>query len=188
MHLRLKRMIAALVGAVLLAGGALYASPASPSRGSTVDSSARVSVLLAEIQKETPGLTLNADTLRTFVSSRHQWQTHATYLDAVKGHINSIGEHVAELQQLRDAALPWQQQAISEVTSHAVQVAGRTQAAIVYLKENPGRLFLPEYTDHLNAIADASANLGQTVDRFIDYQKTQQKLERLQAELELSGD
>jgi signal transduction histidine kinase len=108
-------------------------------------------------------------------------------LDQVKGHINAIGERTAELQQIRYAVLPWQEQAITEVTSQAAQVAASTQAAIVYLNENQGRHFVPEYRDHLTTIADSSDDMKQAVDSFLDYEKTQQKLQDLQNELELGG-
>ena len=85
------------------------------------------------------------------------------------------------------AILPWQEQAITEVTSHAAQVAASTQAAIVYLNENQGRRFVPEYRDHLTTIADSSDDMTRAVNRFLDYEKTQQRLQDLQNELELGG-
>jgi hypothetical protein len=103
--------------------------------------SERASTLLAEIQKESTGLRLHADTLGTFAGSpRYSWQSHIFYLNKVKGHINAVGERTAELQQIRYAVLPWQQQAITEVTSHAAKVAASTQAAIVYLRESRSSL------------------------------------------------
>ena len=72
------------------------------------------------------------------------------------------------------------------MTSHAAQVAASTQAAIVYLNENQGRHFVPEYRDHLTTIANSSTDLRDTVGKFLEYEQTQQKLERLQNELELA--
>ena len=135
------------------------------------------------------GLERNAETLGTFASNPHySWQSHANYLDRVKGHINAVGERTGELQRIRHAALPWQQQAITEVTSHAAQVAASTQAAILHLRENQNRLFVPEYRDHLTTIADSSGDMKETVDKFLDYEKTQQKFQQLQNELELAGE
>ncbi len=99
-----------------------------------------------------------------------------------------MGERTGELQRIRHAALPWQQQAITEVTSHAAQVAASTQAAILHLRENQNRLFVPEYRDHLTTIADSSGDMKETVDKFLDYEKTQQKFQQLQNELELAGE
>jgi hypothetical protein len=145
-------------------------------------------VLLAEIKTEAAELKPQADTLGSFAgSSQFNWQSHVHYLHRVKDHINAVGKRTTELQQIRYAVLPWQQQAITEVTSHAAKVAASTQAAIVYLTENKGRHFVPEYRDHLTAIADSSMDLKDTVDKFLDYEKTQQKFQRLQDELGLGG-
>jgi hypothetical protein len=195
MRLNLKRMILALAAVTLLGTGSVSASPPAPSPGaSEADHSAtylsgRASTLLAEIQEEAVRLGLNGETLGTFAwNPQTSWQSHAFYLDRVKGHINAVGERAGELQRISYSVLPWQQQAISEVTSHAVQVAASTQAAIVHLRENRNRLFVPEYRDHLTTIAHRSEDLKQTVNKFLDYEKTQQKLHQLQNELELVGD
>ena len=188
----LKRMIIALAAVALLGTGSIFASsPAPPGTSETDDLaylSDRASMLLVEIKKEAAELTRHADTLRTFAGNpRYSWQSHTFYLNKVKGHINAVGERTAELQQIRYAVLPWQEQAIAEVTSHAAKVAASTQAAIIYLNENQGRHFVPEYRDHLTAIADSSEDMKQTVDKFLDYEKTQEKFQRLQNELELGG-
>ena len=148
--------------------------------------SGRASALLAEIRAEGAGLRLNAETLGTFAwNPQFSWQSHAFYLDRVKGHINAVGELLAELQQIRHAVLPWQRQAIGEVTSHAAQVAASTQAAIIHLRENQNRLFVSDYRDHLKTIANRSEDMKQTVDKYLDYEKAQQKFQQLQDELEL---
>jgi hypothetical protein len=189
----LKRMIIALAAVALLGAGSVFASPPAPSPvASETDDlaylSGRASTLLAEIKKEAAELSRHADTLRTFAGNlRYGWESHTFYLNKVKGHINEVGERTAELQQIRYAVFPWQERAITEVTSHAAKVAASTQAAIVYLNENQGRHFVPEYGDHLTAIADSSEDVKQTVDKFLDYEKTQEKLQRLQNDLELGG-
>jgi signal transduction histidine kinase len=193
MRLNLKRMIVAFAAVALLGTGSVFASPPAPSPEALETDklaylSERASMLLAEIKTQTAELGPDADTLGTFARNPQlSWQSHAFYLDRVKGHINAIGERTAELQQIRYAVLPWQEQAITEVTSHAAQVAASTQAAIVYLNENQGRHSVPEYRDHLTTIADSSKDMKQAVDRFLDYEKTQQKLQDLQNELDLGG-
>jgi hypothetical protein len=193
MRTNLKRMIVVLAAVAILGTGSVFASPPVPPPGaSETDDSAhlsgRASMLLAEIRKQSAELSRHADTLGNFARSpQNSWQSHAFYLNKVKGHINAVGERTARLQQMRYAVQPWQARAITEVTSHAAQVAASTQAAIVYLNENKGRHFVPEYRDHLTAIADSSEGMKQTVDKFLDYEKTQQKFQQLQNELELGG-
>ena len=188
MRLNLKRMVVALAAVALLGTGSLFASPPTPSPDSSTYFSARASALLAEIQKETAALSLHADTLGTFAwNPQYSWQSHATYLDRVKGHINEVGSRIAKLQRMRNAVHPWQQQAITEVTAHAAQVASSTQAAIVHLRENQNRLFVSEYRDHLKTIADRSGSMKQTVDMFLDYEEAQQRYNQLKGELEIMG-
>src|ERR1700747_278835 len=157
MRINLKWMIVALAVIALLGTGSVFASPPAPSPESPAYLSWRASTLLAQIQAEGAGLRSNAETLGTFASNPHySWQSHGYYLGRVKRHINAVGERTAELQRIRHAVLPWQQLAITEVTSHAAQVAASTQAAILHLKENQLRLFASEYRDHLTTIADRS--------------------------------
>jgi hypothetical protein len=195
MQLNLKRMMAAFAAIAILATGSLFASPSAPSLEKPAYLSERASTLLVEIQKQTAQLGPHAETLGTFAwNPQYSWQSHAFYLERVKGHINAVGERTAELQEISESVLPWQQKAISEVTSHAAQVAASTQAAIVHLRENQNRLFASEYRDHLMTIADRSEDMKQSVDKFLNYEKAQQNYEeaqqkflQLENELELGG-
>ena len=188
MQPKLKQTIVAFAAITLLGTGSVFASPSATSHDSPAYMSERASTLLAEIQKETAALEPHAATLKTFArNSQSSWQSHAFYLDKVKGHTNAVSDRIVELQRIRHDVLPWQQQAITEVTSHAAKVATSTQAAITHLRENQSRLFVSEYTDHLTTIGDHSEDMKQTVDKFLDYEKTSQKFQRLQNELELVG-
>jgi hypothetical protein len=105
----------------------------------------------------------------------------------VKVHINEVGERIAELQRIRNAVLPWQQQATTELTTHAVQVAASTQAAIVQLNENRNSLITSEYQAHLMTIDDSSADMQEWVNKFLDYENAQQKFLQLQDETGTGG-
>jgi len=194
MRTNLKQMIIVLAVVAFLGTGSVFASPPGPSPGASETDdlaylSGRASTLLAEIKKEAAELTRHADTLRTFAGNpQYSWQSHTFYLNKVRGHINAVGERTTELQQIRYAVLPWQKQAITEVTSHAAQVAASTQAAIIYLNENQGRYLVPEYRDHLRKIADSSVDLKDTVGTFLEYEKAQEKVQLLQNELRLAVD
>ena len=193
MRLNLRSMIVALAGVLLFASGPPVASQiqsiAAPGKDKvSTHFSRRASTLLVEIQREIVGLRHHADTLRAISRNyQHSWQSYAFSLEGVKGHINAVGERTAELQQIQHAVPPRQQQAITEVTTHAVQVAASTEAAIDQLNENRNSVYRPEYRDHLVTIADHSENMQQVVDKFFAYEKTQQQIQRLQRELESSG-
>jgi hypothetical protein len=198
MRFNLKQTIV-LVAAIALGAGSVFARPSVPSAVEPENAqsetylSGRASMLLKDIQEETAALQLHAETLGTLSWNPHySWQTHAFHLDRVKGHINSVGESIGELQQIRHAVLPWQRQAIDQVTGHAAQVAASTQAAIVHLRESQNRLFVPEYRDHLTTIADSSEDMKESVSKFLDYEKAHKDYEEaqqkfLQLDAELAG-
>ena len=191
MRLNLRWVIAALAGVVLLGSGSPIASQVVVVGKDQVPEnlSLRASTLLAQIQREAVGLRRHADSLRMLAkNNQYSWQSHAAHLDAVKTHINAVGARTAELQGIQHAVPSWKRQAIAEVTSHAAQVARSTEAAISQLNEDRNSLILAEYQGHLTTIADRSADMKEAVDKFLAYEKTQQKLHQLQTELELSGD
>jgi hypothetical protein len=187
------RKITALGGLLLLITGVASGSPQTTVEPSAAEKAAgsmseRASTLLAEIQREAALLRRHADTLESLArNTRISWQTHAYHLDRVKAHINVVGEHTAELQAMYQDVLPWQQQAINKVTSHAAEVANSTEAAISHLQENRNRLFVSEYRDHLTAIANHSEDMKEAVDKFLDYEKAQRKRQQLEDKLELAG-
>ena len=198
MKLNIKRTIAALAVTVILATGPSFAgsgapaAPAiaspdivSPNRDHLSDFvSGQASRLLADIQHEAAGLVSNAQILAT-LNPVITWHSHATYLIEVKRHINTIGVRLDELQRMRQVMPAWQQQAAAETYAHALQVAASTEAAITHLRENQERVFAPAYQGHLRSIAGSSENLKQTVDKFLQYEKSQQQFQELQRELEL---
>lgn len=195
MRSNLARTMLALVAGAILATGAASATPrtlpAAASPPATQHSpylSERASTLLAEIQREAAELRRNAETLGTFArSTQFSWKSHADYLDRVKTHINAVGKYIAELQRIQNSVLPWQQQAITQVTNHAAQVAASTQAALVHLNENRNSVLLSEYREHLKTIDDRSADMKERVDKFLAYEKAEQKFLQLRDELELAG-
>ena len=139
MRFNWKRTTAVVAALVLFWTGLVFASPRMTPGERSVYASERASRLLSEIQNQTTDLTKHAGTLESMARHpQHSWESHAFYLERVKDHINAVGINTAELQRISADAQPWQQRAISQVTSHAAQVAASTQAAIIYLNDNQG--------------------------------------------------
>src|ERR1700746_1775091 len=112
MRMYSSQIILALAVFALLGTGSVFASSPTQAPESQTDLSRRASTLLGEVQDEAVRLRLHAEKLGTLAGNlQYSWQSHAFYLDRVKGHINAVGERTAELQQIRDTVLPWQQQA-----------------------------------------------------------------------------
>lgn len=192
MWLNSKWIIPVLAGTVLVSAAPAFASSPAPIPAILEEASymtERASTLLSEIQAEARGLKLHAETLGTLAwDPKFSWQSHAFYLERVKTHINEVGTRIGELQRIQHAVAPWQQQAISEITSDAATVAARTEAAIAHLRDNQQRLFISEYRDHVMTIADRSTEMKEKVDKFLEYEKAKQRHNELQTELEIAGE
>jgi hypothetical protein len=177
------------IAALIFAGSSLFAAHSDPAVGppmvqsETSSSAAEARQLLEGVQVIANQLNRDAQTLESYTRSRLTWQSHAYQLTLAKQHINGMGERLESLQAIRDTAAPWQQQAIDSIVPVAVQLASRTEAAINHLNENRGYLFAPVYTGHLNAIAEHSDQMKQSIDTFLELASTQEKLDNLRDKL-----
>jgi len=151
------------------------------------DFRAEASQLLEQIQSEAAQLRAHAATLKTYTRGGFDWQTHAGQLTLAKNSINEIGERLERLQSIRHAAEPWHSQAIDSIVPVAVNLAGSTESAIQYLKENRNRLWSPAYTGHLNSISERADQVKEYVDLHLEMASTQNKLEQLQGKAALIG-
>lgn len=180
------------IAALLLTGG-LFASPPPTNQATTVTVEAsawnfpqEASDLLAQVQMLSGKLRVDSDALASFKNSNLSWESHAHQLSAVREDVNAIGERLARLQEIRHVTSPLQQRTIDRVVPMAAELASHTQAAIEHLNENRGYLFAPAYNDHLNAIADGAEEMKASLDSFLDYASTQQRLEGLQQKLDVT--
>ena len=176
------------IAALLLTGSVFAAAPASQSSAITIEAPAwdfqkEASDALREVQVLSGKLRLNAEKLESFPRSKLSWESHANQLNLVRGHINQIGERLERLQEIRHATSPWQQQAIDRIVPVAVELATGTEAAIGHLNEDKGHLFAPAYSGHLSAISDRADEMKESVNTFLEFAETEQKLEGLQTKI-----
>ena len=177
MGIKFKRTVVVVAAVGLLGTGPARASPPAqwpdaPDQDHMAILSGRASILFAEIQKETAELRPHPYPPGTFAwNAPYTLQSRVTFLDRAESHMNAVGGRVAKLPQIRRLVLRWQQEAITEVTSHATRVKADIQAAIVHLRENQNRLLVAEYRDHLTTIEDRSEDMKQTVDKFLNHEK-----------------
>jgi hypothetical protein len=185
-----RNVVCTTMGALLLAGSLMASPPAGSQDRPTVNASTwdfqkEASDLLGEVGVLSGELRKNADQLESFKLSNLSWQTHGHQLTRVKEHINAMGDRLERLQEIRHVPALWQQQAIDRMVPVATELASPTQAAIEHLNENRGYLFAPTYTDHLTAIAEQARTLNDSARGFVEYGKTQGKLDQLRDRLEI---
>jgi hypothetical protein len=165
-------MAGALLTSSLFAAG-------QPNYQTELNLQAEASKLLKEVQSRAAELTKEADRLDTYARASLSRESHGAQLTLVKDHINAIGVRLQRLQEIRSQAASWQQQAIDSVVPVAVNLAAHTEAAILEVNGPGTVLWLPDYTDHLRAIADRSGRVKDTINLHLEMASTSDKLERL---------
>ena len=168
-----------LCGFLLLAPAALEAADKS-----TMDST-EITNLLADAKAEAFELKADAEHMEIFNRSDVTWESHASMIDRVREHVNTVGRLVNRLNEVREAGSPWQVEAIDQVTPLMKQLAANTQATVELLARNKDRLHNQEYKEFLSTNFDLSSELANLVADFVDYGKTKAKFEGLTNKLEV---
>ena len=155
--------------------------------GADAADSEQVSTLLSEARTQAYQLSVDAATMESYTRSNLSWETHAAAVTQMRAHINTAGRTLAQLEEARKAASPWQMTAIDRIRPLLKEIASNTQTVIDYLNENPKRLFMAEYKDHIEANSDVAGQLSAMIADFVDYGNTKERLRRLSAKLELAA-
>ncbi len=152
----------------------------------SLNTEAEASGLLKEVQSLSRQLKNDAGTLESYKwQTTLGWQTHAHQLTQTREHINAIGKRLDRLQAIRSATAPWQQRAIDGIVPVAANVAAHTQSAIEHLNGNRTYVYAPVYADHLTSIWARSGELKESVDMFLEFGETADKVDLLQQKLDL---
>jgi NTP pyrophosphatase (non-canonical NTP hydrolase) len=149
--------------------------------------SAEVSKQLDLAKQEAYELARDADEMTSLINSDASWQSHADVLNRIRDHVNNMGSIVEKLQNERDEASPWQQQAIDRMVPLLKEIASNTTAAIEHLNQNHLRPVSQDYKDYLQQNADTAHELADMISSFERYDRTRTKLEKLQDKIEATG-
>jgi hypothetical protein len=146
---------------------------------------AEVAAELDAAKTEAAELARDADDMTELIRSDVNWQSHAEALNRFKEHVNNMGKIAAKLQQERDEASPWQQQAIDRMIPMLKEIAANTTAAINHLNANHSRPVSGNYKNYLEQNASTSHELANMISSFEQYDRTRTKLEQLEDRLGL---
>lgn len=163
-----------LSAAALLLGIIFLASAWTPA----YSDSAEVSRLLHEARMSAARLHRDATQMETYTRSRLSWESHATQINAIKGHINSAGKVVSDLHNARDGAESWQQDAIDKITPLLQELASNTESIINHLNDKK-QTWHPEYEGYVRSNAELSADLSKLISDYIDYDTAKGKTQDL---------
>jgi hypothetical protein len=125
--------------------------------------------------------------MEALIRTDASWQTHAAMLESVKEHVNQLGRIAKQLEEKRDSASPWQQQAIDRMLPVLRELATNTTAAINHLNENKLRPTTGEYPQYLKENAETAHDLSDMISSFVKYGDARAKMEKLEQKLEIAS-
>jgi len=173
-------MVGALIASTLL----LFSMPLS----AVTPENPEITQLLTDARDKAAELSRDADEMEALIRTDVSWQTHATMLESVKEHVNQLGRIAAQLEQKRDSASQWQQQAIDRMLPVLRDLATNTTAAINHLNENRGRpLETSSYPQYLTENAETAHELSDMISSFVKYGDSRAKMEKLEQKLEIAS-
>ncbi len=142
--------------------------------------------LLSLAAQQSASLDYDADQMQSLLHNDVAWQTHATLLASVKGHVNQLSRTIAKLQAERSQASTWQQKGIDRVVPLMRELAENTTAAINHLNKNQARPVSGYYSDYLDENAETAHELSRIISATIEYGHTRDKLEKLEEQIQPS--
>lgn len=170
-------LVVALFGSTTLVPTTLWSVERKPPN-------TQVAAQLDAANAEAAELARDADEMTSLLHNDVSWETHAEMLDRIKEHVNNMGRIAAKLQEEREEASPWQQQAIDRMVPMLKEIAANTTAAIEHLNQNHERPTTPDYVEYLQQNADTSHELADMISAVNQYGRERSKLERLQDKIE----
>lgn len=180
-----KRGIASLAAPALIAAGYML-FPAAIRAGVPADSP-EITRLLGEAKSEAYALKADSEDLDSFVKSKLSWESHASKIEMIKGHVNATGKLLAKLKDVEPLGSPWQKEAIARIEPLLKELADNTENTINCLNENRVKVHFPEFRDYVKANYELATDLEALIRDFANYGENKGKLERLRDKLEVTG-
>ena len=141
------RGVAGLVTPALLVAGYLII-PTAMKAAETGDS-VQISQLLADSKAEAVELKHDSADMESFTKSKLSWESYASKVEMIKGHVNSTGKLLVKLQEAEATASPWQEAAIRRIEPLLKELAANTEATIKHLNENRTKIHVTEFKDYV---------------------------------------
>ena len=152
-----------------------------------VQENPEVTKLLAQARDQAAVLSRDADEMEALTRTQASWETHADVLHRIKEDVNNMAPIVKKLEQERNSASPWQQQAIDRMLPLLRELATNTTAAINHLNQNKTRPATPDYAEYLRENADTARQLADSISNFVQYGQTRARMEQLEQKLEIAN-
>ena len=170
---------------LLVVAGCLLISPVANAGDNSSGSSQGISQLLSQVKAEAIALEQDAEDLATWTQTKQMtWQSHAEKLNKMRDHVNAAGKLLTQLNQAREGASPWQQQAIDRIYPLLKELADNTETTISHFVNNKSLIHFPPYTDYAKANYDLAQELTALISDYVEYGDHEAEFHRLQDKLQ----
>jgi hypothetical protein len=140
--------------------------------------------LLNKLQSEAYETSSHTSELQSLArSSGVSWEADAEALDTLKADINSMGQTLLRLQEMRDAATPEERQACDSALPLLKLMVSNTNAAIQFVNHNHGRFWKPAYQEDVTNIADEASRLKNEVGLYTKLANVREREKRIETHL-----
>lgn len=173
-----------LVILALLVAGCFSISPAARAADPEAESSQKIRELLSEVKTEAIALERDAHNLDKWARGKQMNpQSHANQLTVMREHINKAGELLAQMNEARHAASPWQQQALDRIHPLLKELADNTEETINHFNERQSNIHFGPYSDYTKAGADLADELAALVSDYVEFGEHEADYHRLKDKL-----
>ena len=168
----------------LLVAGCFSISPAANAGDTSSESSEEVSQLLSQVKTEAIALEQDSDELAVWARAKHvSWQSHSRKLNEIKDHVNQAGQLLRKLNEAKDTASPWQQQAIDRIYPLLKELADNTGMTINHFNDNQDNFHFGAYEDYAKAGYALAQELAALISDYVEYGEHEAEFHRLQEKL-----
>ena len=179
-----KRTLSLSIVALMVAG-CVSISPGAKAADNVAGSSEKIHELLTQVKAEAIELKRDAHDLEIWAQGKQiSWRTHGAQLSVIREHINKAGKLLAQMNEARHAASPWQQRAIDRIHPLLKELADNTGATINHLNDARSNVHFSEYADYAKAGSDLAEELASLVSDYVDFGEHEADYHRLKGKLE----
>jgi len=168
----------------LLVAGCFSIAPAAKAADTSSGSSEEIRQLLSQVKTEAMALERDSEELAAWTGVQQlSWESHARKLSSIKDHINQAGKLLAQINEARKGASPWQHEAIDRIYPILKELADNTEATINHLNDNSAHIHFTAYQDYAQAGYDLSKELAALVADYVEFGEHEEAFRSLQEKL-----
>ena len=117
------------------------------------------------------------------------WQAQSQRLALAKSDINTMGDDLVRLDQMKKGLEPWQKSLVNKVTPEIHEMVYQTDAALTTLSdhENRDELALSQYPQNINMIYKSANQMAGTIGTVTQYAHAEEQMAALRQHATSAG-